>query len=145
MDITAQVLKQNLRAVRGRLLMVDFNENNDGYYTCHVHLPDGTVVYGTFDDDLAAIMEKSLRHEVYAMGVATIDAASGQLITLHIGELILIEPDAVAEAELQHAYDRYFADHDTATHLRQALHEAISGQTYPISDLWQMVDSDDED
>jgi len=144
MDIDVQITER-IQAVRGRLLMIDFNENTDGYYTCHVHLTDGTVVNGAFDDDLTAIMEKSLRQEVYAMGVATVDTATGQLITLHIGELIPIAPGEITEADLQRAYDRYFADHDTATHLRQALHEVLTGQTYPISDLWKMVDSDDDE
>ncbi len=140
MDIVAQ-FTERIEAIRGRLLMIDFSEDDEGWYTCHLHLADGSIVHCAFKQDLADAVEKALRHEVAAFGIATVEANTNHILTLYIGELLIVDDGTVTEEKLVAAYTRYKQENDSASHLRQALRETMNGETHPISELWDMVDS----
>lgn len=58
--------------------------------------------------------------DAYLLALAELDAQ---------GELILRDSDDLTEEQLK-------------ANFRQGLHEVVSGQTYPIDKLWDMVDAD---
>ena len=144
MDTTAQQLKERIQSVYGRLLMVDFNANDDDWYQCTVHQNDGLGVPCTFDDDLADEVERALRHDVVVFGLATIDTNTDHIITLHIGELHIINDDVTQES-LDQSFANYSKEHDSLAGFREAFGQAMRSETYPISELWKMVDNPDED
>ena len=144
MEITAQ-FTERIEAIRGRLLMVDFSEDDEGMSTCRLHLTDDSIVRCGFNQGLADAIEKALRHEVVVFGVATIEANTGHILTLSIGELLIVDDHARTGAELAAAFAQYKQENDSASHLRQALREAMSGETYPVSELWDRVDNSDND
>lgn len=54
MDIAVQFTEQ-IEAIRGCLLMVDFSEDRQGWFTCHPHPVHGSMVHCAFKQDLADV------------------------------------------------------------------------------------------
>ena len=74
----------NERTVEGRLLMADFRHDGE---RCRIHPPAGEPVNCWFDEALEETVYDLLRKNVRATGEATVDAGTGRIVGLRIGDI----------------------------------------------------------
>ena len=130
--------EEKIAGVQGYLLMVDFGREN---YLCNLYYEENKYIRCTFDEDAASDIENSVRQEVYAIGIATIDPVSEDIIHLRIKELTLLS-EIQDQAELRDKLDIYIEENDSLASLERGWNEAILGEVMPVEGLWDGIETE---
>jgi len=131
--------EEKIAAVTGNLLMVNFRKDR---YRCHLFLDDNNYISCTFDEDVADEIDGAMRHNVNAIGIATINSVTDEIAEFHIKRLIVLDEKNVSPQQLSDPLDAYIKENDTAASFRKSWEEAIAGEARPVSELWDGIDAE---
>jgi hypothetical protein len=131
--------EEKIAAVTGRLLMINFVKDR---YRCHLFLDETNYIPCTFDEDTADVIERTLRHEVYVVGIATMNPVNDEIARLHIKQVVVLDEENIPPQQLAELLDAYIVENDTLAGFREGWSEALAGETRPISELWDDIDAD---
>ncbi len=131
--------EEKIAAVTGQLLMANFSRKK---YRCHLYLNDSDRLSCTFDEDAIDQIDQAMRHDVYAIGIATLNPINDEIAEFHIKQVIILDGDPVSSQYLEDKLDAYIRDNDTVAKFKQSWQQALAGETYPLEDLWEGIDAE---
>jgi hypothetical protein len=131
--------EEKLTTVIGNLLSVSFKETKSGKYHCKLYLPEGGDIPCTFEEDMAEQVRAGVRQLVEAAGIGTVDPVTEDVSHLAIKELVVL---GELDPGNRTALEDYVNRSDTEASFRRAWRDMLTGNTRPISELWDELDAD---
>ena len=133
--------EEKIAAITGHLLMLNFGRER---YQCHLYTDETNFIKCTFDEDAGDQIDTLIRHEVNAIGIATINPVTEEVDKFHIKQVRSLTDENPTPSELRADLDAFSKENDTLSSLRRGLEEALAGETHPISSLWDDWDDESE-
>ncbi|MBP8056850.1 MAG: hypothetical protein KA314_13515 [Chloroflexi bacterium] len=128
--------EEKIAAISGHLLMANFGRDR---YRCHLYYEDDKYISCTFDEDVIEDIDNAMRHQVNAVGIATINPVDDEIMGFHIKQITILDEE-VSPQQLTDVLDSYIADNDTLASFRRSWEEALDENVKPISELWNDID-----
>jgi FtsZ-binding cell division protein ZapB len=131
--------EEKIAAVTGHLLMANLGREK---YQCHLYLTDNKPISCTFDEDVIDDIDNAMRHQVYAIGISTINPINDEIDEFHIKQIIILDEEHVPPQRLKEDLNNYIRENDTIASFRRSWQEALSGNALPVSELWDSIDAE---
>lgn len=132
---------ERIAAISGHLLMLNFGRER---YQCHLYTDETNFIKCTFDEDASDQINKLIRHEVNAIGIATINPVTEDIDSFHIKQIRSLSNENPTPSELLQDLAVFRETNDTLQSLRQSVAEVVNGELHPIDTLWDGWDDETE-
>ena len=131
--------EEKIAAVTGHLLMANFGREK---YRCHLYLANDKYISCTFDEDVIDDVDSAMRHQVNAIGIATLNPVDDEIDKFHIKQIIILDNEFVPPQQLTESLNVYIKENDTVASFHKSWEEVLSGHALPVSELWDGIDAE---